>query len=145
MLSVSKSSPSVLSHHRCARSATAQENDCRAIVTHSHNISSQHVTEHEHYTSTVRNTITEDKVTNTFASRGDYSRRTDLTHMVGALLPMPPCLGIGGHTGASRQGHPRYTNAHIVRRPWVAHNKLHATPPTRQNQGYRDTLWLPTW
>ena len=25
------------------------------------------------------------------------------------------------------------------------HNKLHATPPTLQNQDYRDTLWLPTW
>ena len=28
---------------------------------------------------------------------------------VGALLPMPSCLGIGGHPIGSRQGHPRYT------------------------------------
>ena len=30
---------------------------------------------------------------------------------VGAVSPMPSCLGIGGHTGGSRQGHPRYTSA----------------------------------
>ena len=30
---------------------------------------------------------------------------------VGALLPMPSCLGIGGHPSGSRQGHPRYTGA----------------------------------
>ena len=51
--------------------------------------------------------------------RQDYSRRTDLTHRVGALLPMPSCLGIGRHTGESRQGHPRYTDARTVERPWV--------------------------
>ena len=39
---------------------------------------------------------------------------------VGALPPMPSCLGIGGHTGGSRKGHPRYTSAHTVERPWVA-------------------------
>ena len=33
------------------------------------------------------------------------------SHRVGALSPMPACLGIGGHTGGSRQGHPRYTSA----------------------------------
>ena len=76
--------------------------------------------------------------------RQDYSRRTDLTHRVGALLPTPSCLGIGGHTGGFRQGHPPDKSAHIMGRPWVAHNKLHATPPTRQNQDYRDTPWLPT-
>ena len=32
---------------------------------------------------------------------------TDRTHRVGALLPMPSCLGIGGHNGGSWQGHPR--------------------------------------
>ena len=26
---------------------------------------------------------------------------------VGALLPMPSCMGIGGHPSGSRQGHPR--------------------------------------
>ena len=30
---------------------------------------------------------------------------------VGALLPMPSCLRIGGHLSWSRQGHPRYTGA----------------------------------
>ena len=29
----------------------------------------------------------------------------------GALLPMPSCLGIGGHIGGSQQGHPRHTRA----------------------------------
>ena len=77
--------------------------------------------------------------------RRDDKRRTDLAHRVGALLPMPCCLGIGGHTGGSWQGHPRYTSAHTMRRPWVVHYKPHAIPPKRQNQGYRDTLWLPTW
>ena len=41
-------------------------------------------------------------------------------HRVGALCPMPSCLGIGGHTGGSRQGHPRYTSAQTVGRPWVS-------------------------
>ena len=30
---------------------------------------------------------------------------------VGALSPMPSCLGIGGHRSGSRQGHPQYTGA----------------------------------
>ena len=76
--------------------------------------------------------------------RHDCRRCTDRTHRVGTLLPMPSRLGIGGHTGGSRQGHPRYISAQTVGRLWVAHNKLHTTPPTRQNQGYRDTPWLPT-
>ena len=42
-------------------------------------------------------------------------------HKVGALLPMPSCLGIGGHPSGSRQGHPRYTGARTTGRPWVAH------------------------
>ena len=40
---------------------------------------------------------------------------------VGVLLPMPSCLGIGGHPSGSRQGHPRYTGAQTTGRPWVAH------------------------
>ena len=39
---------------------------------------------------------------------------------VGALLPMPSCLGIGGYPSGSRQGHPRYTGARSAGRPWVA-------------------------
>ena len=39
---------------------------------------------------------------------------------VGALLPMPSCLGIGGHPRWSQQGHPRYTGARTTGRPWVA-------------------------
>ena len=38
---------------------------------------------------------------------------------------MPSCLGIGGHTGGSRQGHPRYTSAHTVGRLWVARPQTH--------------------
>ena len=30
---------------------------------------------------------------------------------VGALSPMPSCLGIGRHPRGSRQGHPQYTGA----------------------------------
>ena len=30
---------------------------------------------------------------------------------VGALSPMPSCLGIGGHPRGSRHGHPPYTGA----------------------------------
>ena len=30
---------------------------------------------------------------------------------VGALSPMPSCLGIGGHPSGPRQGHPQYTGA----------------------------------
>ena len=40
---------------------------------------------------------------------------------VGALLPMPSCLGIGGHPSLSQQGHPRYTGARTTGRTWVAH------------------------
>ena len=58
-----------------------------------------------------------------------HQRRTDRTQL---------------HTGGSRQGHPQHTSAHTVGRPWVAQNKLHATPVQRQNQSYRDTPWLPT-
>ena len=79
----------------------------------------QHVTEHEHHSFTIRNTTTE--VTNTFANE-------DKT-----IVDAP----------TSRN--PRYTGAHIVERPWALHNKLHTTPPTRQKQCYRDTLWLPTF
>ena len=50
--------------------------------------------------------------------RQDGRRRTDRTHTVGALLPMPSCLGIGGHTGESRQGHPRYTSASTEEGRW---------------------------
>ena len=39
---------------------------------------------------------------------------TQAQHRVGALSPMPSCLGIGGHTGGSRHGHPRYTSAHTM-------------------------------
>ena len=40
---------------------------------------------------------------------------------VGALLPMPSCLGIGRHSSGSRQGHSRYTGERTTGRPWVAH------------------------
>ena len=47
---------------------------------------------------------------------------------VGALSPIPSCLGIGGHPSGSRQGHPRYTGARSAGRPWVAHGtRQHST------------------
>ena len=79
--------------------------------------------------------------------RQDDRRRTNRTQRVGALLLMPSCLGIGGHTGGSRQGQPRYTSGTPVRlrREAVVHNKLQATPPTRQDQGHSAAApWLPT-
>ena len=39
---------------------------------------------------------------------------------VGALSPMPSCLGIGGHPRGSRHGHPPYTGAGTAGRPRVA-------------------------
>ena len=33
----------------------------------------------------------------------EQKHATRAQHRVGALSPMPPCLGIGGHTGGSRQ------------------------------------------
>ena len=42
------------------------------------------------------------------------------TTRVGALLPMPSCLGIAGHPSGSRQGHPRCTGARSTGRLWVA-------------------------
>ena len=43
---------------------------------------------------------------------------------VGALSPMPSCLGISGHPSGSRQGHPRYTGARSALRPWVARTQF---------------------
>ena len=39
-------------------------------------------------------------------------RAVSSSRRVGALFPTPSCLGFGGHTGGSRQGHLRYTSAH---------------------------------
>ena len=91
-----------------------------------------------------RITIGLEKLTNTLANADGTTGDAPTAHRVGALLPMPSCLGIGGHTGGSRQGHPQYTSARTVGRPWVARDTLHATPPQRQDQGYHATLWLPT-
>ena len=35
---------------------------------------------------------------------------------VGALSPMPTCLGIGGHPSGSRQGHPQYIGGQNTRK-----------------------------
>ena len=43
---------------------------------------------------------------------------------VDALSTIPSCLGIGGHTSGSRQGHPRYTGARSAGRPWVAQSTV---------------------
>ena len=41
---------------------------------------------------------------------------------VGAMSPMPSCLGTGGHTGGSRQGHPPVTHTQSARR---THRTIH--------------------
>ena len=60
-------------------------------------------------------------------TRNTAHRHTSTHARVGALHPMPSCLGIGGHTGGSQQGHPRYTSAHTVGRPWVAQSRSTTT------------------
>ena len=51
----------------------------------------------------------------TTSTQDDLTKHSQpTTQRVGALSPMPSCLGIGGHTCGSGQGHPRYTSAHKV-------------------------------
>ena len=50
---------------------------------------------------------------------------------VGALSPIPSCLGIGGHLSGSRQGHPRYTGARSPGTPWVARTTVHHSKQCR--------------
>ena len=55
----------------------------------------------------------------TTSTQDDLTKHSQpTTQRDGALSPMPSYLGIGGHTGGSPQGHPRYTSAHKVGRPW---------------------------
>ena len=64
---------------------------------------------------------------------------------VGALSPIPSCLGIGRHPSGSRQGHPRYTGARSAGRPWVARTTVQhmvkrvccamADPETKKSMG----------
>ena len=94
-----------------------------------------------------RITIGLGSLTNTFAS-ADETTGHALTARTGlALCPMPSCLGIGGHRRAHWWVPARTPTVHQCLyggRPWGARDTLHATPPRRQNQGYRDTPWLPT-
>ena len=60
---------------------------------------------------------------------------------VGALSPMPSCLGIGGHPNRSLQGHPRHTGARTAGRPWVA--RQDQTADTRQTVFHHFLLFFP--
>ena len=40
------------------------------------------------------------------------------------MSPIPSCLGIGGHTGGSRQGHPRFTGDRSAGRLWLARSTV---------------------
>ena len=68
-------------------------------------------------------------------ARHDDATQAQAQHRVGALSPMPSCLGIGEHTGGSRKGHPRYTSAHTMRKPWVA--RPHCTVTQHKDAGPR--------
>ena len=50
---------------------------------------------------------------------------------VGALSLIPFCLGISGHSSGSWQGHPRYTGARSVGRPWVARTQFNTAVQCR--------------
>ena len=50
------------------------------------------------------------------------SQQQSSSQRVGALSLIPFCLGISLHTSGSRQGHPRYTGARSVGRPWPEHS-----------------------
>ena len=64
---------------------------------------------------------------------------------VGALLPMPSCLGIGGGTpSGSRQGHPRYSGARRTVRPWVAHTNAQRAKRTCHDAHSFQHTSLPT-
>ena len=91
---------------------------------------------------TMRNTITEDKLTNKFEV-GDKMTRDAPTARTGLALCHRVILDSLAHwwvPGKDTHGTPV-----PLRRAWVAHNKLHATPARRQVQGYSATPWLPTW
>ena len=104
----------------------------------------QHVTEHD-YSFTMRNTITEDKVTNTCANEDKTAvdAPTSRTGLALCCRCHPAWASEGTLVGPGKDTHGSPVPA-WWRRPWVAHNKLHTAPPTRQNQGYRDAPWLPT-
>ena len=60
----------------------------------------------------------------------------------GSVSPMASCLGIGGHTGGFRHGHPRYTSAHIAGRPWWldrTHEHVPREHATNTNEPKTDT------
>ena len=61
---------------------------------------------------------------------------------VGALMAHHPAW-MSHHTGGSRQGHPRYTGAHTVGRPWVARSadQSAAARPTQKPKVVLTGLW----
>ena len=89
---------------------------------------------------TMRNTITEDKLTNTFASgdktTGDApTARTGLAHRI--TMDSVAHWWVRARTPTEHQ-------CLYGGRPWVARDTVHAAPPQRQDQGYHATPWLPT-
>ena len=63
---------------------------------------------------------------------------------VGALLPIPSCLGIGGHPSGSRQGHPRYNGEAVGAHTNAqrAKNRLNdACTGQSKTQVVRQTWW----
>ena len=89
-----------------------------------------------HDSFTMRNTLTNEDKTTVDAP----TSRTGLVLCCSRCHPAWASEGTLVGPGKDTHGTPVPT----LGRPWVAHGKLHATPPTRQNQGYRDTPWLPT-
>ena len=62
-------------------------------------------------------------------TRNTTHRHTSTHARVGALPPMPSCLGIGGHTGGSRQD----THGTPVPAQWEVRGWLRARPQTPHN------------
>ena len=67
-------------------------------------------------------------------TRNTTNWHTSTHARVGALLPMSSCLGIGEHTGGSRQGHPRYTHGTPVPTQWEGRGWLRARPQAGRNE-----------
>ena len=85
----------------------------------------------EYYSFTVRNTITEDKLTNTFASR-DKMTGDAPTARTGLAICHRVILDSVAGPGKDTDGTPVL----LRRKPWVAQDMLHATP-TPSRFGYQ--------
>ena len=63
-------------------------------------------------------------IARTHMQQSQQLQQQSSSQRVGALSLIPSCLGISGHPSGSRQGHPRYTGARSVGRPWVARTQF---------------------